>query len=130
MLEGTEKEVKDQELRKAIGARLQEARETIPRLSREAVAEACGVSRTTIYNWEKGFYFPSPERIQILIRLYGVTANWMLGTVDDDKEQAETLLGFFHQLSKENRDSVIVLARGLHGLVADLDESEGEPEEG
>lgn len=39
-------------------------------LSCAAVAQAIGVSRTVVYEWEAGAYQPGPQRIAALVRLY------------------------------------------------------------
>lgn len=41
----------------------------------EAVMEAIGVSKNTVYRWERGESFPNAEQIKKLQSLYGVNYN-------------------------------------------------------
>jgi DNA-binding transcriptional regulator YiaG len=36
------------------------------RMSIAKIARICGVSRTTVYNWKAGRYFPHPKHIELL----------------------------------------------------------------
>lgn len=46
--------------------------------SQEAVAEAFGISRTTVVGWEKGKWLPRPETICKLAELYGCSIDALL----------------------------------------------------
>ncbi len=48
-------------------------------LSQEALGEALGVSRQSVYKWESGSTLPEIDKLIALSRLYGVTIGWLLG---------------------------------------------------
>ncbi len=85
------------ELRKAAG------------LSQEQLAEKAGVSRQTIFKWESGLASPSMENILVLSRLFGVSADELIGNEaqtsskpEEDKGAAVFLRGFrFEYKSKK-----------------------------
>ncbi len=45
-------------------------------LSQEALGEALGVSRQSVYKWESGSTLPEIDKLIALSRLYGVTIGW------------------------------------------------------
>ena len=51
-------------------------------LSQEALGEALGVSRQSVYKWESGSTLPEIDKLIALSRLYGVTIGWLLGVED------------------------------------------------
>lgn len=48
-------------------------------LSQEALGEALGVSRQSVYKWESGAALPEIEKLITMSRLFGVTIGWLLG---------------------------------------------------
>ena len=48
-------------------------------LSQEQLAEKAGVSRQTIFKWEAGLASPSMENILALCRIFGVSADELIG---------------------------------------------------
>lgn len=60
------------------GTRLQQARQRAG-LKQEEVARKFGVRQGTVSSWEHGEREPSADTIARLARLYGVTADWLLG---------------------------------------------------
>ncbi len=75
---GKEVHGRDQELRQAIGAQLREAR-FAQLLTVDEVARRLQVNRTMVHFWEQGRSFPTPEHLIQLLRLYGVSADVVLG---------------------------------------------------
>lgn len=70
----------------ALGKRLAEARNRAG-LSQQAVADAVVTAkrgRQTVYEWEAGKASPSVEDLEKLCRLYGVTADSVLGLPEPD----------------------------------------------
>lgn len=45
----------------------------------ERAAAELGVSITTLFNWERGDTSPNAQNIYDMARLYGTTANYLLG---------------------------------------------------
>lgn len=64
---------------KDIHLRLKEARMQ-EHLKQEDVAKELKVSRTVISRYENGKLEPNLENLCKLIELYGINANWLLGT--------------------------------------------------
>lgn len=48
-------------------------------LSQEALGEALGVSRQSVYKWESGSTLPEIDKLIALSKLFGVTIGWLLG---------------------------------------------------
>ena len=48
-------------------------------LSQEALGEALGVSRQSIYKWESDASLPEIDKLIALSRLFGVSVGWLLG---------------------------------------------------
>lgn len=64
--------------RKALGARLAEARKSA-RLTQEEAAEFLNVSKMLISQWEHGLRNVPPERMPLLAKLYGdVDLVWLI----------------------------------------------------
>ena len=61
-----------------IGAKLKKARLQAG-MTQEQVAEALGVSRQTISNWENENIQPSIDMLIRLAKLFGVTTDYLLG---------------------------------------------------
>jgi len=57
-------------------------------LSQEALGEALGVSRQSIYKWESDASLPEIDKLVALSRRFGVSVGWLLG-VEEDAEPAE-----------------------------------------
>lgn len=56
-------------------------------LSQEALGEALGVSRQSVYKWESGSTLPEIDKLIALSKLFGVTVGWLLG-VEEPAEAA------------------------------------------
>lgn len=57
-------------------------------LSQEALGEALGVSRQSVYKWESDSSLPEIDKLIALSRLFGVTIGWLLG-VEESAESRE-----------------------------------------
>ena len=57
-------------------------------LSQEALGEALGVSRQSVYKWESDSTLPEIDKLIALSRLFGVTIGWLLG-VEESAEPRE-----------------------------------------
>ena len=66
-----------------IGARMRYARQQLD-MKQHEVAALLGVSRPSIANWETGHAVTTVDRFLELCRLYGVSADWVLG-LDKDR---------------------------------------------
>ena len=58
-------------------------------LSQEALGEALGVSRQSVYKWESDSALPEIEKLIAMSRLFGVTIGWLLG-VENEEPSPET----------------------------------------
>ena len=65
-----------------IGQRIASARES-NKLLQEDVAAALGVHVQTISRWERGVRTPDASYLVMLTRLFGCTADYLLGLSDD-----------------------------------------------
>ena len=71
-----------------LAARLKQAREqTEPKLTQEDVASRIGVSSWSVSNWENDGV-PPADKLADLARLYGVSADWLLGLQQDSPAAA------------------------------------------
>ena len=65
-------------------------------LSQEQLAEKAGVSRQTIFKWEAGLASPSMENILALCRIFGVSADELIGNETPEEktenEKAESIV--------------------------------------
>ena len=88
-------------------ARLIEARE-VAQLSRIELAEALGVVRMTIYNWEKGDRAPHIEQLRVWAEAVGLVLSFeLIGPDDADKDADRVLLeAFLHAAPPEAVDAV------------------------
>lgn len=57
-------------------------------LSQEALGEALGVSRQSVYKWESDSTLPEIDKLIALSKLFGVTIGWLLG-VEEPVESRE-----------------------------------------
>ncbi|MDE7220196.1 MAG: helix-turn-helix domain-containing protein, partial [Oscillospiraceae bacterium] len=48
-------------------------------LSQEALGEALGVSRQSVYKWDSVSALPDIDKLIALSRMFGVTVGWLLG---------------------------------------------------
>jgi len=55
-------------------------------LSQEALGEALGVSRQSIYKWESDASLPDIDKLIALSRLFGVSVGWLLGVEETPEE--------------------------------------------
>lgn len=58
-------------------------------LSQEALGEALGVSRQSVYKWESDSTLPEIDKLIALSRLFGVTIGWLLGVEEPAGNSAE-----------------------------------------
>lgn len=71
-----------------IGQRIAQKRKELG-LSQEALGEALGVSRQSVYKWESGSALPEIEKLISMGRLFGVTIGWLLGVEEPVRPAAE-----------------------------------------
>ena len=68
---------------------------TLKRLREEAMltqaglAEACGVSKQTVWEWEHGYARPHPENLKKLVSILGKGASEILDALDETAEEAK-----------------------------------------
>ena len=58
--------------------------------SQEALGEALGVSRQSIYKWESDASLPEIDKLVALSRLFHVSVGWLLGVEEESTTQPET----------------------------------------
>ena len=56
-------------------------------LSQEALGEALGVSRQSVYKWESDSSLPEIDKLIAMSRLFGVTIGWLLGVEEQAEEE-------------------------------------------
>lgn len=71
----------------SVGQRISQKRKE-QGLSQEALGEALGVSRQSVYKWESDSTLPEIDKLIALSRLFGVTIGWLLG-VEEPVESRE-----------------------------------------
>jgi len=94
--------------------RLRACREKMD-LSQKQVAIEVGVKPPTVSQWESGIKIPSRENIKKLSRLYGVTADYLMGISEDieisnsfDLTAAEIQLVLqYRKLTKDNKSNIL-----------------------
>ena len=64
------------------GAQLQALRKK-KKMIQQQLADAVGVSKTTIVDWEKGRYFPEGENLTNLAGVFEVSSSYLMGETDD-----------------------------------------------
>lgn len=57
--------------------------------SQEALGEALGVSRQSVYKWESGSALPEIDKLIAMSRLFGVTVGWLLGVEESCPDETE-----------------------------------------
>lgn len=57
-------------------------------LSQEALGEALGVSRQSIYKWESDASLPEIDKLVALSRRFGVSVGWLLGVEEESESPA------------------------------------------
>jgi transcriptional regulator with XRE-family HTH domain len=67
----------DKTIRRAIGARLQEAR-TSQKLSQDYVAEKLGLNRQAVSKWECGVTMPRADEWYHIGKIYGVSLDYLV----------------------------------------------------
>lgn len=88
------KEVREEKkvIRKSLSEALKENRLRC-KMTQEFVAETLGVSRQAVSKWENGTSDPSTSNLFALAKLYGISAEELLNSVDragnDSKEEAQ-----------------------------------------
>lgn len=73
-------------IRKSLGELLKENRLRC-KMTQEFVAETLGVSRQAVSKWENGTSDPSTSNLLALSNLYGIAADELLKSVDDELKQ-------------------------------------------
>lgn len=71
----------------SVGQRISQKRKE-QGLSQEALGEALGVSRQSVYKWESDSTLPEIDKLIALSKLFGVTIGWLLG-VEEPVESRE-----------------------------------------
>ena len=107
-----------------LGKRLKRAREKAG-LSQQAVADqvlepsADGTHRkNTIYEWEKDIYVPNAVALEKLCRLYGASADYLLGLPEADDAYRVEVIGRIANGELDAR-ALSVLRRGSPERIAD-----------
>jgi len=59
-------------------------------LSQEALGEALGVSRQSVYKWESDNALPEIDKLIAMSRLFGVTVGWLLGVEEPSQAEEQT----------------------------------------
>ena len=70
-----------------VGQRISQKRKE-RNLSQEALGEALGVSRQSVYKWESGSTLPEIDKLVAMSRMFGVTVGWLLG-VEEEAEAGQ-----------------------------------------
>ena len=71
-----------------LGRRIQEARKAAG-LSQESLGERLGVSRQAVSKWETGTADPSTSNLLALAKLFGISAEELLRSVEQEGPEAE-----------------------------------------
>lgn len=74
-----------------IGSRIAKKRKELG-LSQEGLGEQLGVSRQSVYRWEKDSAVPELEKLVALSHLFGVSVGWLLGEDTADGEMTDDQL--------------------------------------
>lgn len=84
------KEVREEKrvIKRSLGEELKEQRLHC-KMTQEFVSEALGVSRQAVSKWENGVVDPSTSNLLALAKLYGISAEKLLQSVDHLKEDAD-----------------------------------------
>ena len=76
------------EVRRSLGEVLKEHRVRC-KMTQEFVAESLGVSRQAVSKWETGTADPSPSNLLALAKLFGISAEELLRSVEQEGPEAE-----------------------------------------
>ena len=76
------------EVRRSLGEVLQEHRVRC-KMTQEFVAESLGVSRQAVSKWETGTADPSTSNLLALAKLFGISAEELLRSVEQEGPEAE-----------------------------------------
>lgn len=107
--------VSEKEFARAVGRRLKLAREAAtPKLTQQDVADwLANETRSEpflssrVSNWETGFRLVDPLTLQLLARLYGVTAAWLYGFTEAPQSlQEQRILEIFRATDDRGRQSI------------------------
>ena len=84
------------------------------KISQSKLADAIGVSRSTIAMWETGGSQPDNDNLKSLSQYFSVTTDYLLGREDNTKTLEEqlsgkefALLGNFRELTPEDQEDVV-----------------------
>ena len=88
------KEIREEKkvIRKSLGELLKENRLRC-KMTQEFVAETLGVSRQAVSKWENGTADPSTSNLLALSKLYGISAEELLKSVDSELKQEKSSSG-------------------------------------
>lgn len=87
-------------------------------MTRQALADAMGVSTTAVYKWENGMAQPSIPMLQKLADLFGVTLDNLCGYVPREREDGSVeniavMTRAFRRLTPKEQEQYIALGRVL-----------------
>ena len=88
------KEIREEKkvIRKSLGELLKEYRLRC-KMTQELLAETLGVSRQAVSKWENGTADPSTSNLLALSKLYGISAEELLKSVDSELKQEKSSSG-------------------------------------
>lgn len=88
-------------------------------LSQDQVAEILGINQSSVAQWETGRSKPTPDRLPVLAKLYGVPEDWLAApegseapVLVQNKAERELLL-LFRRLAADKQQTVLVMIRAL-----------------
>ena len=106
---------RDNLFRVQIGSRLKLSRERAG-LTGQNAADECGVSPTSVNSWENGAYFPQPENLICLRKLYGVSLDWLMGIREQEKDADKlTVMEAWEVAPVFGKESLLSTARLILG---------------
>lgn len=95
-------------------------------LTQEKLAEAFGVSQSTITSWENGTRKPTTDFIPTIAEFFGVSSDSLLGMIDNDKSpnaeeprtpktvEAKIVSFGMDQLPQEERQKIISVLQAMY----------------
>ena len=76
------------------GERIAECRNR-KHLTQQQLAEAIGVSKNTVFSWEKGLRKPDIDSLSMLADFFGVTTDYLLGKETEGTNDADIKFAVF-----------------------------------
>ena len=95
-----------------LGNRIRTARKNA-KCSVEMLAEHCGVTRTSVNQWEVGVTMPTVDKFPRLATSLGVSADWLLGLIEEGDVEANLLAMIGHL----NGDALSLLSAAVQGML-------------